>query len=292
MGRRARPALIGERIVLGTVQLGLPYGRRRHERPLARAAALAVLDSAWDLGIRVFDTAEAYGDAPVRLGAWITSRGHAAESHVLTKVDPRGGGDITALARAALDRFPSVAGLTLLTHGIASGDQWQAVLAVAQRRGVPVGQSVYGPDEVAIALALPDVSRLQAPGNVFDLGALEARGSSVVPIDLRSVYLQGALLEAPALAEARAPGTGALAAAVGEAALTVGEPPAVMLLAVMDRACRPDDRLVVGVDSPEQLGVIPRALTMAREVVDAFARLVRERAPVTVRSGALDPRSW
>ena len=55
------------RVVLGTVQLGLPYGRLAGTALMPMERAWAILDAAWSLGVRAFDTAEAYGDA-VTLG--------------------------------------------------------------------------------------------------------------------------------------------------------------------------------------------------------------------------------
>src|SRR3989442_924607 len=61
-GRRAlTPAFvsdnsIADRIVLGTVQLGMPYGKRRRAGLMPRTLAEEILDVAWSLGVRVFDT--------------------------------------------------------------------------------------------------------------------------------------------------------------------------------------------------------------------------------------------
>jgi aryl-alcohol dehydrogenase-like predicted oxidoreductase len=47
-------------------------------RGLDEAAAFAIMDAAWDLGINHFDTADAYGGgrSESTIGAWIRSRGH------------------------------------------------------------------------------------------------------------------------------------------------------------------------------------------------------------------------
>ncbi|HEV2150422.1 MAG TPA: aldo/keto reductase, partial [Longimicrobiaceae bacterium] len=181
-----------ERIVLGTVQLGLPYGRRAGEGLMPEPDAFAVLDAAWAAGIRAFDTAEAYGESPARLAAWLAARGVAHEAHVVTKVKPAEGPGIRARVEAALARFPETATRTLLTHGPA-GPEWDEVRAAARACGAEAGESVYAPDEVAAAAARPGLRRVQAPGNLFDARALEARGASPAALDLRSVYLQGVL---------------------------------------------------------------------------------------------------
>lgn len=281
-----------ERIVLGTVQLGLPYGRRAGEGTMPEAAARAILDAAWSLGIRAFDTAEAYGDSAARLERWLRDGGLAGQAHVVTKVRPGEGPGIGARAERALARFGDAASRTLLTHGRAGGSEWEEAAAAARACDSAAGQSVYGRDEVEAAVACGGVERVQAPGNLFDQGALAARAGAPVALDLRSVYLQGLLAEAPDTAEARVPGAGALAAAVGAAAVRAGEEPSTMLCATMLRACRDGDRLVIGVDAPEQLAPVARAVLVEPGRVERFARAALDAVAGPVEPRILDPRRW
>src|SRR4029078_9433621 len=73
------------KIVLGTVQLGLPYGRGAASPGMLKADSFRILDAAFSLGIRAFDTAEAYGSSAERLRAWIDTRRNAGEVKVTTK---------------------------------------------------------------------------------------------------------------------------------------------------------------------------------------------------------------
>lgn len=281
-----------ERIVLGTVQLGLPYGRRAGAGTMPEDAARAILDGAWSLGIRAFDTAEAYGESAARLERWLRERGVAAEAHVVTKVGPGEGRGIGGRVERALARFPDAASRTLLTHGRTEGREWEEALGAARACDSAAGQSVYGREEVEAAVASAGVERVQAPGNLFDLGALAARAGAPVALDLRSVYLQGLLAEPPGAAEARVPGAGPLAEAVGAAAARVGEEPSTLLCAVVLAACRPGDRLVIGVDAPEQLAPVARAAAVDADRVARFARAARDAAPHPLDPRVLDPRRW
>src|SRR5437867_3499371 len=179
------------RIVLGTVQLGIPYGRRRHDPPMPPQTAAAILAAAWDLGIRTFDTAEAYGEAPGRLAAWLDGHGVRGEAHIVTKVRLGDTKPVTTAVAGAIARFRGCASLTLLTHGAVADAEWSPFVGACEERGGEAGQSVYTPDDVRAALPLRGLRRLQAPGNVFDLRALTARGCASVPLDVRSVFLQG-----------------------------------------------------------------------------------------------------
>jgi aryl-alcohol dehydrogenase-like predicted oxidoreductase len=282
-----------DRIVLGTVQLGLPYGRRAGAGLMREVEAFAVLDAAWNAGIRDFDTAEAYGCAAERLSRWVADRGTAPEARIVTKVVATGEPGLEERAEAALARFAGVGHRLILTHGAARGEAWEAVHAAACRASSGAGQSVYDPEEVAAAVAQAGVSRVQAPANVFDDRVLEARGSSAVPLDLRSIYLQGVLTEEPAAAEARVAGGGALSAAVKRAADAVDAEPAVLLCAAMlARVAESADRLVIGVDAPSQIADLMRAVHVDAEVVAEFERLVVSSVEEPIQPRVLDPRRW
>ncbi len=51
------------KLILGTVQFGLPYGVTNRAGQPSLEQAFAVLDSAWEAGVRVLDSAQGYGEA-------------------------------------------------------------------------------------------------------------------------------------------------------------------------------------------------------------------------------------
>src|SRR6476620_5011118 len=140
------------RIVLGTVQLGLPYGRRRGSPVMSDADAFRILDTAFSLGIRAFDTAEAYGSSADRLRSWIDTRRNADEVKVITKCSVD---SLAKSAKSALSRFAGIRDLLLLTHGAVGKDQWSIVLAACRRQHAQAGQSVYTEAEVKSVVDLP-----------------------------------------------------------------------------------------------------------------------------------------
>ncbi len=275
-------------VVLGTVQLGIPYGRQRDAGVVPEARAFAVLDRAWALGIRAFDTAEAYGDAANRLQTWLERRGLAAEAQVITKVQL---GSLRQDAERALARFAAARQVLLLSHGVADGAHWESLRETAQRMGRMAGQSVYTSHEVARVSQLPGVARVQAPGNVLDDGALIARGTMPLPLDVRSVFLQGVLLDSPEVAERRVRGGGRLADAVRVSAEACEGAAAPLLVAAVLATLGASDRVVLGADDPAQLDAIVLAATIDPEDAARFARLVRATVGV-VEPAVLDPRTW
>ena len=74
-------------LVLGSVQLGVPYGAANRVGKPSRAAALQLVARAADAGITKFDTARAYGDSEERLGEALRTR---KAIRTITKLSPLG----------------------------------------------------------------------------------------------------------------------------------------------------------------------------------------------------------
>ncbi len=278
------------RWVLGTVQLGLPYARRS-EVPTAREAE-AILDGAWELGIRAFDTAEAYGESPARLAAWLAARNVGHEARMVTKVQLTDDLQIARRTRQALARFPRVGHLAILVHGWAGEAVWEIFHRTAAGCGAATGLSVYEESQVSAAAGYRGIECIQAPANVFNTAAFTARGDAPVRLDLRSVFLQGLLLETPEAAESRVSGGGRLAAAIRQAAAEVGEDSAPLLLGAMLLRLRDGDRLVVGIDHTSQLEALKRAVEIPAAYPRDFSRRLRQLVAGGVEANILDPRTW
>ncbi len=277
--------------MLGTVQLGLPYGRRAAEGPLDAVHCIRVLDRAWSLGIRSFDTAEAYGKAAAMLEGWIASRGIAEKCRVVTKLAVGAAPDYSTV-EAATSRFSTVGECVVMTHDAVNGSTFAEFAEAVTGLGALPGASVYTAEDVR-SMAAAGACRLQAPMNVFDGRQSAAARKSGVPIDCRSVFLQGVLLEPPASADARAPGTGVLAGIVQRAAAAVGVSPAVALLACAIHDLGPGDRVVVGVDRAEELDAIVGGIALDRGTLIGFRRALKsELGSWRPDEPVLDPRTW
>jgi spore coat polysaccharide biosynthesis protein SpsF len=206
---RPRPA----ELVLGSVQLGLPYGVANRTGQPSRSAALALVQRAADCGIVEFDTARAYGDSEERLGEALASH---RSIRTITKLSP-----LTELSsdapreqvRAATDRSisASMAALKrgridcLLLHRAEhmtafGGTLWERLIELLEDGTLlSLGVSVQTPEEAHAALANRDVQHLQLPFNLLDWRWHEAgvidriRARAHVTIHARSVFLQGLL---------------------------------------------------------------------------------------------------
>ncbi|WP_309569833.1 aldo/keto reductase [Deinococcus sp.] len=122
------------RLGLGLAALGRPgYINLGHDRDLPnksmdamRDHAWAVMDAAWNAGVRYFDAARSYGLAEEFLGSWLRERGHGADAGVA--VGSKWGYTYVAGWRADAD-----------THEVKSHDletldrQWPETLATLGR---------------------------------------------------------------------------------------------------------------------------------------------------------------
>lgn len=213
LASRKRNVLRQSPVVLGTVQLGLPYGAANADGMPDPDQSRAVLAAAAAAGISHLDSARAYGESEVRIGEGLR-RGLSEHLQVVTKVRPlddvpmdatTGWGRAAAEASIAeslraLGR-DSLAGL--LTHRALD---WRKpgvrdALVAARDAGTAqiIGVSLSSPDELLDLIEDPDLGYVQLPFNLLDRrwladdvqAALAARHGLVVTV--RSVYLQGLL---------------------------------------------------------------------------------------------------
>lgn len=192
-------------LALGTVQFGLAYGVAGRGCPVPDDNVRSILECAWERGVRILDTAAAYGDIEQRLGRLCEEM----PFRIISKISsvPSQLDDIQAAAWAKMQAKQSrqrlgdcLSGLMFHTADDLSDERgrmvWQTLAEWASNEGVTLGASCYSPqvalnlfDSLSIALA-------QLPGN-----ALDQRIANDIPmampgleIHLRSAFLQGLLL--------------------------------------------------------------------------------------------------
>jgi spore coat polysaccharide biosynthesis protein SpsF len=269
--REPRPA----ELVLGSVQLGVPYGAANRTGKPTRAAALRLVTRAVDAGITKFDTARAYGDSEDRLGEALRTRKAIC---TITKLSP-----LAALApdasrrevRAAVDASieESLYALRreqvdcLLLHRAAhmtafNGAVWERLIERLEDGTVlALGVSVQSPEEALAALSCGDVRHLQLPFNLLDWRWIEAgvvdriRARSQVTVHARSVFLQGVLASDDPAVWPQIDGIDAssLIAAIAEIARDFGRNSAADLCIAYARGQDWIDGVVVGMETEDQL---------------------------------------
>ena len=75
-------------MALGTVQLGLPYGVANRKGQPSPEDACGIIQTAFEHGVRTFDTAQAYGESEAVLGRCFRSLGISRQVKVISKLHP------------------------------------------------------------------------------------------------------------------------------------------------------------------------------------------------------------
>jgi len=288
-------------LMLGTAQLGMPYGLGAARAGIGEPAARAILDEAWARGIRGLDTARAYGDAEARVGRWLSGRPLARRPFVVSKFPPLAEGEradavegaleatLRALGIGQIDLYLAHRGADLLRPGIA-----EALRAfVADGKIGAFGASIYDDDEGRSLLDVSGLAALQLPLHLANTaaarsGLLDAAARRGVAVFARSVFLQGLLLADPRALDpfftAAAPALRRLEGLARRAGTTRA---ALAIAAV--RALPAVASIVVGVDSVAQLAetLAAHAERLGRDAIDEALAIGRD-FPRTLA----DPRRW
>ena len=198
-------------ICLGTVQFGLPYGITNRAGQVAEAEVASILTQAAAAGIRLLDTAQAYGDAEQVLGRTLTQgHGFAVISKLPAQAQLSFSADDQSIWEAAFQvscqRLRAFSLDALLLHSPADlrkpGGEWLGQWLISLReRGLVhrIGVSIYAAEDLeGIDAAMLDL--VQLPLSLYDQrllqdGTIERLHSQGCAIHARSVFLQGLLLK-------------------------------------------------------------------------------------------------
>jgi len=197
------------RLVLGTAQLGMPYGIANKSGKPNFLSAISIVNTAWENGITEFDTAQAYGDSEQTLGRIFTELGIVQKVRVTTKLKSVQ----TAVGRIfihrsveeSLERLKVSKLECLLLHRediLDSLDDGlkESLQALVQRDYVRyLGVSVYSPERARQALDCNLFHNIQIPANILDrrfhhAGIFEIAEERDRQIYIRSAFLQGLIL--------------------------------------------------------------------------------------------------
>jgi aryl-alcohol dehydrogenase-like predicted oxidoreductase len=202
----------GSRLVLGTAQLGMPYGIANSTGQPDFETAVSIVKTALEGGIREFDTAQAYGESETVLGRALSSLGISHDARIITKLNPRleplQEQDIKRAVKRSLERLqiPSLYGLMLhreewLDH-LHKGLEKTLRALVLDGTVQHLGVSVYKPAKALQVLQSDIFDMIQAPANILDrrfadAGVFNLADEKGKQVYIRSVFLQGLLLMKP-----------------------------------------------------------------------------------------------
>lgn len=199
------------RLMLGTVQFGMPYGVANRTGQPSYEDVRAIVKAAVDGGVNCFDTAAAYGTSEEVLGRVLHELGIIDRVMVVTKVKALSPDELSDPTLAATAITESVANSrqrlridclpVVLFHREADAAHYGVLETLRQRGWLrEIGVSCDSrPGPAAGFVESGHFSALQLPGNVLDprhqrSGIFQAAASQRMAIFVRSVYLQGLLV--------------------------------------------------------------------------------------------------
>lgn len=292
-----------DRLTLGTVQFGLSYGIANSAGLPSDKLVEATLSEAANCGIEVLDCAASYGVAEARVGAFLRRQAPNDRFRVGSKLPklPVGitGQQIEAWVDRALVSSLEHLGIecleSYLIHDATDLHQHGIALIEALRSQVDkgrvkhLGASIYEPEELALFDAFADLRIVQHPLNLLDQRLLQPNrladlSAKEIRVHARSVFLQGLFSIEPATAATSArPTLTRLRSVLGDWETTPME--AALPFVVASGV----DRILIGVDNPEQLqaNLASIANPLPAELYDALRHAFAE-VPIDL----IDPRRW
>jgi len=201
---------MNKRLVLGTAQLGLPYGIANKQGQVSLDEAKTILEYAAANGLDTLDTAIAYGESEQRLGEI-----GVQNWQIMSKLPavPEGCCDMSQWiedsVKESLQRLKVKSLYGLLLHRPRQlleqgGDHLYRDLLHLKENGLvqKIGVSIYDPAELDALWSRYGFDIVQAPFNIFDsrlidTGCLTRLAEYGTELHVRSVFLQGLLLMKP-----------------------------------------------------------------------------------------------
>ncbi len=188
-----------DKIVLGTVQLGMPYGINNALGKPNEKECIEILNEAFASGIRTLDTARAYGSALQIIGNYhksssnkfkVINKFHANSAQLSTDVQ-------VELDELQIGQFEAY-----LFHSFSdfrnADSQLIKELIDLKKKALfsKIGVSVYGNEQFEMAIQNDVIDMIQFPYNLFDnaskrgdmIRLAKSRGKE---LHVRSVFLQG-----------------------------------------------------------------------------------------------------
>jgi len=189
---------MNDRIVLGTVQFGLDYGINNKSGKPTSEEVYQVLELCYENGIRMLDTAYAYGDSEKRIGEYQSENPKHFE--IISKLPECKRDDVKRIFDDSLSRLNTDSLYGYLFHDVKSVLSNTGVYEEANKikqggRIRKLGFSLYNTEELETLFEKGiEFDIVQVPFNIFDrrfekyFGILSDRK---IEIHTRSTYLQG-----------------------------------------------------------------------------------------------------
>lgn len=196
-----------DKLVLGTVQFGLDYGINSPNGKPSREKSLAMLDLAYEKGVRIFDTASAYGDAEEILGEFMQSRNLTNKIQVITKLKPN------IISNSGDDSYDIIfsnlkESLKRLNRKYVDGYLFHSPAYIKDRILVDclcrlkaeglvknIGVSIYEEEDAIYAAQLDEVDYIQVPYSILDQRLNKTNFFEIAKKNNKTVFARSAFLQ-------------------------------------------------------------------------------------------------
>lgn len=194
---------MNSKLILGTVQFGLDYGVNNNAGKPSKENIKSILDSAYNSGIQLLDTAEAYGDSQNKIGEYHNNSTN--KFNVITKFSSNNEGLSLNIVERVYNNLKILDVDKLYCYMFHSFDdfnkyfeKYRKDLLILKRDGIinNIGVSLYSNDELESVLKFNQITLVQLPFNLLDnnnkrgniIKKAKAKG---IEIHTRSAFLQG-----------------------------------------------------------------------------------------------------
>ncbi len=195
-------------LALGAAQFGLDYGITNSGGKVSLSEVKRILEVAQSNRMQVIDTANQYGNSEEILGEALTSKNSFAvvtKSPLFSSDKSQWEQELTTAFERSLTKLKHERLYGYLFHnGVGISEETYSYLKQKQASGLvqKVGISAYSPEEVIAINKNYPVDLVQLPLNLWDQrvlrgGFLKYCREQEIEIHVRSLFLQGLLLESP-----------------------------------------------------------------------------------------------
>ena len=196
-----------DKLILGTVQIGLDYGINNRQGKVRLEDSLSILNEAYTAGIRTLDSAEVYGNAHNIIGKHHEQNPNQV-FNVITKIPANADADtIGGKVQKYLDELGVNQLNTLMFHSFdsyKSNPEMKGLLLDLKSDGLfsYLGVSVYTNQEIEAIITDDEIDLIQLPFNLLDNYShrgelLERAKEKGKIIHTRSAFLQGLFFKDP-----------------------------------------------------------------------------------------------
>lgn len=194
---------MNSKLILGTVQFGLDYGVNNTTGKPSKVNIKSILDSAFNSGIQLLDTAEAYGDSQNKIGEYHNNSTN--KFNVITKFSSNVDGFSLNIIERVYNNLKILNVDKLYCYMFHSFndfnkyfEKYRKELLILKRDGIinNIGVSLYSNDEFESVLEFDEITLIQLPFNLLDNNnkrgnILKKAKAKRIEIHTRSVFLQG-----------------------------------------------------------------------------------------------------